>query len=374
MNTSHTICNPITPDDLVNCLYYTRTKGNRFNIRPYIHESGIINKDNIQKILAFLPIEASASARFQQEDLIGRYYVTLKEALLEINPDIIERGGPVSESSFSAEDDRVYRGFLLFNSWINNSDVRGSNSKSYLLKDFSEDTENTINGWNYVEEQSDIGKSLSGVFSSGNPNRLQIGHDFLFTDSRHLHFKYFTLQIPKAWFRTTYADLLWMGKKIVKITKEDLQEILAYTHWPQFYQDAMIYKIQMRRNLLAQYLGISDLININERNVTAPSLSIPLCNEQSLADTATNMQLPFELLKKTYNESILVKNAKREGKCYEDSVLINGRVNDSSRSILVRLLRQYRHPSGLDRRISRYPFLNRLNPQNRLHDIPWDLL
>ncbi|MBF0313262.1 MAG: hypothetical protein HQK52_07590 [Oligoflexia bacterium] len=364
------ICNPITADDLAKCVYSTRRGVNKSNIRSFIHESGVITKENIGKILSHL--HPNALENYRPQKLLGRQYVTFKESLLEINPPHIEDIGPIAESNAFATEDRGLRGLLLFNSWINNNDVRENNGKTYLLNNFPDESGNAIQGATFVEERHDLGKSLAGVFSAANPNRLQTGNGYLRIDDNreHLHFNYFILHLPGAWLHTTYSDLLWMGKRIIKITRSDLQAILEHTYWPDFYKEAMLYKLLKRRNLMAKYLGIEHLIPIEERDIPAPSLEVPLYNKELRKAAALYYKIPIELLEETYQNSKLPIGHDR----YSDKVLIDGRVNDSTRSLLIRVLRQYRHPAGLDRRRSRINFVNKINPQTHYLGIPWDII
>ncbi|MBF0209006.1 MAG: hypothetical protein HQK53_19265, partial [Oligoflexia bacterium] len=347
---------PKTAEELVNQLYFSKSKGSRFDLSPYISQTGVITPNNAEQILADLSPEAQLLIPIKS--LIGRHYVTFKEAMVEINPRVVERGGPVTYSSFDADNDRVFRSLLLFNSWINNNDVRSANNKSLLLKNFPGEK----NKWTYIETEHDMGKSLGGHFGSANPNRLPIGDKYLFIDrANNLHFNYFVLQAPGAWFNATYADLLWMGKRIVKITRNDIEQIVAETLWPDFQQQAMVYKLLARRNQMASALGITDLLPVDERIIFAPSLSIPLHTHELRVAAAQRYHLAINLLEDN-NE------------LFSDQVLTNGTVSNSRYSVLVRLLQQHCYPSGLERRSSRYSILNKINPQNRRGGINFNLL
>jgi hypothetical protein len=346
-------CFPQNQKEFVDCLLKSRF---HYNMKPFIDEEGYLSEDNIESFLLSLPLIVRASVK--KEQLIGRYFITFKEVLAEFKPQekLVTPGGPYSFTRFGAEYDRGVRGLLLFNSWINGGDTKEANNKGYLISPkllpFSKGDAPV-----FVAAQHDMGKSLAGILESGNPNNLK-ENDFIFQKKGEIRFDYLLLDTPRAWHKTTYADLLWMAQRIIPLTKSVFEQMVAETQWPDFQQQAMVYKLQKRRNRLAEIFHLEHLLPANEQKILAPSMKLSVKDPLTRSLLAIRYGLKPEQLEDVYQQY-------NGPGLKEDHILKEGRIQSCQNSPLIRALHVHRHPMGLDRRRTRYAFINNLRPDQK---------
>ncbi len=332
-------CVPVTPDDLVYCMLHSAYN---FNLKHYIYEKGQITEENQDEILRHLP--AHPKKKFKKSNLIGRYYVTFRESLVEFKPDsrYVARGGSTAFSAIGALDDRVARGLFLFNMWINNRDAKDDNNRGIILKNFNGKPGNT-----YVEMQHDLGVTFGGLSTSGAVNRMPTGSWFLKepTIGNNMHFHQFLLYLPAAWRQITYADALWMAKKIASFTRKDLEGVVSHSLWPDFMQEVLVHRLLKRRNQIAKVFRIKHLLD--EQKVEPLNISIFLGSDEARAAVAKKyFNLPKELIDEAMKKA-------RLGDQYHDRLVVDGKVNDCNKTILIGILQRERFPTGLSYRVSR---------------------
>jgi hypothetical protein len=323
----------------------------QFNLDPYVETFGTITAANAKDVLTNLPASLVSS-------YIGRSFVTFKESSQEFHPDkdVIRRGGPAPFGSLGSLDDRVARGLIVFNFWINNTDAKDDNNLQYIVKKEGQD---------YFEAQHDLGASLGGVISLGQVNALKTGEEFI-SDKKdslitklanflghkpqNIYFRDSVLYHPQAWNNATWADAAWMAEKIVRLPNRDLAEIIKASHWPLFVQKALYYKLHNRRAELAKYFGPHSV----DAPTTFPAITVNLSNKAAIKNslkTAAGEAYATDSEVAAFED--FMKSEGVTGPSTELVVDQRGQVNICEQSLLVNFLQRRAHPAGLSRRVSR---------------------
>lgn len=309
-----------------------------FDIAPYIHSHGTITESNVDSVLRNHP--GGGEKKYRKEKMIGRTWVAFKESGVELKPqDFIERHGGSLMSDVAAVNDRAYRGMYLFDLWIANRDVKDDNNKSFFFRSTSGDMPIR----EYREGHHDLGLSLGSLWSSGEVNVFKTGDRFakrgLFGK---LRFPQATLFRPGAWDAATWADLAWMAEHIGAISEDQIRNAVAAGGWPDFAQEALVYKLLSRRERIAELFEIDR----NEDPVSPPTMTISLGTHGEIAA----VERRYELVDGSLAEELGVEG---KGSGYRETVLADGRIASSKESAVVRLLTRQRYPSGLATRYSR---------------------
>ncbi len=326
-----------------------------FNIDQFIFKSGLLSDLDVSELINSHSNTAFMKKKMAKNSFFSRHYVMFYESLVELkSKKVMERSGPSAFSSLGANSDRAIRGLSLFNSWINNVDIKDFNNKGVLLKDSvgKED--------NFVEYMHDLGASLGFLNYPASANDLQIGTQFMDIRKKKnkLIIKEARLYSPDSWEHITFTDALWMAKKIVKVSKDEISEILKATKWPKFTQDAMSYRLLKRRDQIAKLFNITNLL---PDNTQAPNFKFKLNTIEDRRKTANSLKLKLSdldrFIKKIspdFKSSSLIN--------LTDVVLRDGKIASCHESIIVNLLESSIHPSGLSRRLDRDEDHVRLKP------------
>lgn len=354
---------------LSDCLLNSRYK---FSIRPYVYAKGVITSFNIEKVLKYLP--ENAIKEYRAENLLGRSFVQFKESLSEFKPTkVMIRGGPVAASDLGADSDRVARSLLIFNMWIWNLDFKDLNNKAVLLKDF--------NGkkYEYIEFAHDMGSAMGFPGRSGEINHLSDkeymhvgldviawsplqwgGHVFVldfFVDllnsipflNKSIYFNQFMMYRPSAWDNITYADGLWMARKIARIDRDQITNIVATTLWPEYVQQAVVNKMLMRRNRIAEIFDITeelDRVDIDPIDITR--------SFRTKDDRIFNAHFYDLELSSIENELKRHNLIDQDGvSTYVELVVSKNKIVSCKKSLLSNLLEAKWYPSGFTRRLNR---------------------
>jgi hypothetical protein len=335
----------VSVDQLKQCLL---SSSYNFNIQPYILTSGTLNRGNEDIVLEQMEPGLRNKLR-------GRQYLTFRESGVEFSGSkVMKRGGPAAGSLVGADRDRVGRGLLLFNSWIKNIDAKDENNRGAILKDF--------NGKKavYVETQHDLGASLGvskGIeYFPAMINALET--DFLEVQSENefgwadpnqfVKISGQLLYKPRAWERSTHADLLWMARQISQLSIKDIEEAVRSNQWPDFMVEAMTYRLVARRNQIAKVYGTAV---IDGSSWKAPSRFVDLTTPQKRSAVAARYGLSQTLLDQALNRARLLDAAGMS--TYVDVPARSGTVTPCNSSLLVNLLEATVNPSGLSRRATR---------------------
>lgn len=322
----------------------------KFDVAPYIvtEESGEITEDILKHLEAKdFPWKYVPKKKSKLKNLLGRNYVTFKEsASFFFGSGYILRGGPASLDQVGASDDRVARGLNLFNIWISSADVKSDNNRSLLVYDYKTKKQK------YVEGEHDMGYSLSGASLPGRLNHFSserdfyhISHGLLGLGSPKLTFKGYFFHHPETNKLSSYSDLLWMAKKIVRLTQEDFKQIAKESGWPDFMQELLVYKLMARRNHIARIFGIENRLDFSTLSV--PSFKIALSTADERQAVSKLFHIDLSLL-----ESELLKIGKLN-QPYDDLLIREGKLVACEDAVLLGLLEEFRYPSGLERRTAR---------------------
>lgn len=318
-----------------------------FLVEPYILNSGIITEENQNLILKNLP--KSGLKKYSAENLIGREFVTFKESMVEFKSDkIMTRAGAPAGSFLGAEKDRVGRAYLMIAAYLYNIDQKDFNNKAVIAKDFLGKKKV------YIEYAHDIGASLGKPGQSLHINGLSYGRGFM----RHPYFygndiiiRQMMIYRPKAWLEITFADAMWMTRKILKLTKNDFEEFASYTHWPKYMQEALVQMMRLRRNRMAVMFRMMDELPEEEKNIEPLTISLDLSTPEKRAKVADKYKLNINDIENLMYQNDLIDRRGRSR--YQDYLVKRNKVVSCRKSIITNLLEKTHFPSGLERRQKR---------------------
>jgi len=314
-----------------------RTSTYEFDVSAHVVEHGVITADVLRR-------EPFASAGDAGATLVGREFVTFNESLVAFEPrdeDFLRLGGgPLS--SGGALDDRVKRALVVLTYWIYNKDAKDHNNHGVI------DRESAA----YLEYMHDLGASLGSLAISGSPNRLSVGDRFLVRRGHSVRYRDNMLYVPKAFRRATFADELWMARKIVALSRETILDSVAATSWPDFQQQVMASRLIARRNQIARAYDLGEPISND-----TPPMTVSLRSPEERLDAARRYGLTPERLEAFMRESgIAIEGGRAE---FEDHPTVSSddgvlETNDCRKSVLIALFERSLHPTGLARRLGRH--------------------
>ena len=311
-----------------------------FDALPYIHSHGIITGENVDSLLRHLP--PNGRSEYRKEKLIGRHWVSFREYLLELRPDgFVRRENGARMSDFAATQDRVARGLYLLSLWMSNRDVKDDNNKAYFIK---RSGDGRI--VDYREGHHDLGVTLGTMGASGEINAMQTGDEFMDHGimGRNFRFRQTYIYKPDAWKQATWADCKWMARSIADLTVTEIREAVAASKWPDFMQQALVYKLVDRRNRIAEMYGLADMLD--STLVNAPSLTIDLGGPAQIAA----VERRYGLQRGSLAAELAAMNV---GPGYSETLVYEGQVTASDRSAVIRQLTWQHHPAGLSDRYRR---------------------
>lgn len=314
-----------------------------FDISPYLLGQGTITRENATKILKRLP--SGGKEEYRTENLIGRQWITFRESGVELRPKGIVRredGAPLSDKL--ALQDRVARGHYLFDLWIENRDVKYDNRKMFFPR------QEVSGDWrvvSYYEGHHDLGLSLGGLVSSGQVNKFRMQNRFSSRGAagKKARFKAPLIFKPESWNYCTWADARWMAAHISAISESGIRSAVATSLWPDFVQEALVYRLLDRRNQIAKLYDTTGFLDTME--LSPPSVSVPLRTPQEIAAAEAKYGLPPGSLAEKRHERPAFARSNSE------LILDRGVIASHRKSDIVSLLIRHRHPSGLTDRYRR---------------------
>ncbi len=339
-----------TLDRLKSCLFESTY---HFDITSHVEGHGVITEKDLQE-------EPFASLAIEKKNLLGREFVTFNESQVSLEPDgEIQSLGAGPMSSSGALDDRVKRGLAVLSYWIQNKDVKDNNNRGIIDRHSS----------TYVEYMHDMGASLGTIKISGNPNLLKIGDDYVRRGGGKVKFTANVLYLPKVFDHVTYADAVWMARKINDLPLQDILAAVSATRWPDFQQQVMASRLVARRNAISRVFDVGSPISYEVAPETVP-LSTPadrsaaVVRYQLTIATQGDEGKAVALLEQFMRECGIPIDERGQAR-YEDIVdrWIDPRkdkneeavlaTQDCDKSVMVALLEATIHPAGLARRIWR---------------------
>jgi hypothetical protein len=339
-----------TLDRLADCL---RVSDYEFDVSPHVSGHGTISPDTLRR-------EPFSSVRVDEDELLGRQFVTFHESLAELRTDDDDflrlDGAPMS--SGGALDDRVKRGLAVFTYWVQNKDAKDVNNKGVIER----------SSGTYFDYMHDLGSSLGNLHVSGLPSLLQVGDAFVRRRGRSIRFDANMLYVPEAFERATHADAAWMARKIVDLPRQTILDAVAASSWPDFQQEVTASRLIARRNDLARLFELGPPME-HDAGPRAVSLREPADRLRAVerygvaAATGGDEAQAVALLERLMAEAgVAIENGSAD---YEDRVSAwvtapadpgEERVLRTARcksSVLVALLERTVHPTGLSRRLHR---------------------
>ncbi|MBT3982740.1 MAG: hypothetical protein HOE90_15380 [Bacteriovoracaceae bacterium] len=364
-------CNKVyTTEELVICLKASKYK---FNLAPYILESGTITDANYKDILKEMPSDIMKK-KYKKSKQAGRDYVRFVNASVEFRgSNSMHKGGPAAYSSMGANDNRAGRGTGLFNLLIWNIDVRDQNNKNFIFEGFESGSPLT-----YIESQTDLGATMGGKLVSAKMNSYKTDTNFVERKRRagsvngiqhyKLKFKQFTLYRPMAWMAASHSDMLWMAKKIAKLTDQDIADAVKVSKWPNFMKRVYEYKIQNRRNRIAELYGLPVQVSEGEfvaspelaapsfkRNLSTAKLRRSVEAEYGLAEKSIDLAMVKGKIMDLAGKPLKKKFRGENGELrFVDKLVKDGKVVNCGKTVLTGLLQSTQFPAGLQRRTSRF--------------------
>jgi hypothetical protein len=339
-----------TFESFATCL---RESNYKFDVSAHVVSHGVIDEDTLRR-------EPFSSRKGDLSKLVGRQYVTFNESLVAFEPsgDEFLRLGGAPLSSGGALDDRVKRGLVVLTYWTHNKDAKDHNNHGVI------DRESAA----YLEYMHDLGASLGSLKISGNPNLLNVGDRFLEQREDSVRYGEKMLYLPRAFKRATFADAVWMARKIAGLSRDTILDCIARTNWPDFQQQIMASRMIARRNLIARVYGVGEPMSYDAQpmivSLRTPDERLDVVRRYHLSlVTGADEQRAVALLEQFMRESGIDFDSDRAD--FEDQTSLwaedahggpEQRVlatNECRKSVLVALLERTVHPSGLSRRVQR---------------------
>jgi hypothetical protein len=335
-------------DLLVKCMrngYY------RFTLIPFIVKKGTITNENKKQVLKGYP--KYRHKKYKPKKLINREYIIFNEVMVEYKGKgpYLQRNTPATFGKMGSQRDRAARSFALLNLFIDNVDNKTLNNRSVLYRGHGEDAGSMI--FNYFETTHDLGASLGTATLGGLINKIGQGNRFLEPlktkkDKIHTKLRYhgWLLFRPSSWKMSTYSDLLYMAKRIVKIKVPEFEEMISSSKWPDFMQKAFVFRLVGRRNHIARLFGLESMLD--QKSIKRPDFSVDLSTDKLIKEAAERYHLSISDIETA------MKNAGLYGQEYIDKLVVNGSVSRCKKTVLIGLLEDKLFPSGLSRRIFRF--------------------
>ncbi|HEU5182177.1 MAG TPA: hypothetical protein VFW45_15440, partial [Candidatus Polarisedimenticolia bacterium] len=338
-------------DQLKSCLLKSTY---HFDVSTHVAGHGVITEKVLQE-------EPFASLAIKKKTLLGREFVTFNESQVSLEPEAgeIQSLGAGPMSSAGALEDRVKRGLAVLSYWIQNKDVKDDNNRGIIDRHSS----------TYVEYMHDMGASLGTLKISGNPNLLKIGDAYVRRRGGKVKFTANVLYLPKAFDHVTYADAVWMARKIIDLPLQDILAAVAATRWPDFQQQVMASRLVARRNAISRAFDVGSPLSYRIEPQVVP-LSTPADRRAAVAryqlaiatqgDEGKALALLDQFMRQCgipidgrgqarYEDKVDVWIDPRKDE-HQEAVLAT---QDCDKSVIVALLEETIHPAGLARRIWR---------------------
>ena len=318
-----------------------------FDVLPYIHSHGTIDRRLAEEIAGFAPAGSEITVR--PNELLGRTWVRFREFSMELRPKgYIRRVDGSSATDLAANHDRVARGLYLFSLWLANRDAKNDNNKTFFVKRPVAGPGSRLMIDRHFDGHHDLGVTLGSVLSAGAINDLATGSSFIRRSlmGRSALVRETFVYFPTAYRSATWSDLRWMADRICGLREADLRAAARASGWPDFVMEALVFKLQARRAEIAAAFGVRDVEGA--RRTPPPDWVIDLSSPRNVRDAEAHYGLQggslAAALRAKYGE--LPSEA--------EVLLRGGQIVDSKESALINELVKQRYPAGLSDRYSRF--------------------
>ncbi|MEM7696984.1 MAG: hypothetical protein AAF236_01105 [Verrucomicrobiota bacterium] len=340
---------PLTVSEFVEVMLKSKYQ---FNARPFILSSGRITEGNAESILRDLPEEAPK--KYQPERLVGRTWIRFKESMVEARHDAYNRGGPVSAYTDFAAYDRGARLQKIVSIWLDETDVKEDNHRTVWMEDYDGKGAPQL-----IQYFHDSGSSIGGLRRTGEINVLtekkgQGQFLWLSPMERQVQSNYFALYRPGFWDATTFADQYSGALHITRLSQSDIRGAVSHSKMPDFYQEVLSWRMIRRRDHVAAIYGLSlPDAPIDEK---APEHSVSLTTRADRSAAARRYQIPLSAIEDDLVRTGFLSSADRGGSTpdpFVDVLVKKGVIQEHQETVLLGILREYRHPPGFVSRMTR---------------------
>lgn len=246
---------------------------------------------------------------------LGAWYVWFKESSVSFNAPCAKRLGAAAFSDLGAQDSRPARGSIIFNMLLMNPDAKDANNKLVLL--YNPQTQKFDNA---IEYQNDLGCILTAPFyeklTAGEINKLD--WKWMIRYPGHIGFNTGVLYHPEAWKKATFADAMWMARKVCSLDPSVFEWMAKEARWPEFAQALFVERIKSRRNQLVDIFKL---------------------DREGFKMLPVNMKLTIKV---PQNGGVI------------DMPVRDGKIVSPNKSVTVRNAEAFSHPEGLYKVVSRF--------------------
>lgn len=339
---------PLTVEEFIDAMMHSTYA---FNIRPFIRDSGVVTAANAGTVLKHLPPEGGKA--FRRENLIGRVWISFRESMVEAKHDVVNLGGPAALFSEVTHGDRALRQAFLLSLWMEDKDNKEANFRAAWLPDFA-----GRSGSHYVEYFHDPGFSFGGLARAAEVNRLNVGDrpgGFLWLSAGGSRIQGSSFQIyrPEIWSDVTYSDSLAGAMHLMRLSRADIAEAVGHSQMPDFWQETLVWRLASRRDVIAKWFGLTP----PDEAGPAPTVRIPLTTRRDRAAAAARFQVPLAEIEADLARAGCLPEDRREAdtiRPFHDLVVKDGEIQATGDTVLIGILRDHRHPSGLVKRTIRW--------------------
>lgn len=227
----------------------SKEKALQFSIMDWLLPNGII-RDARGRVLGNGIVDEKFIKQYDiKKKYIGSYYVYFKEATMSFNPPVVKKLGAAAFSGLGANQSRAARASIVFNLFLSSLDAKDDNCQMVLL--YNPETGRFDRP---VEYQSDLGCVMGSPLTAGEINSYD--WDWLLPLHNFIGFKVKIMYYPEAWKNATFADAMWMARKIASMDIKTIEWAVAKSNWEPFVQALVIEKLKSRRNELVKVFGL----------------------------------------------------------------------------------------------------------------------
>lgn len=339
---------PVTAEELIEAMMNSTYA---FNIRPFIRASGTVTAANAETVLKHLPPEGGKA--YRRENLIGRTWVSFRESMVEAKHDVVNLGGPVALFSEVTHGDRALRQAFLLSLWMEDKDNKEANFRAAWLPDFA-----GRSGNQYIEYFHDPGFSFGGLARAAELNSLEVGDQaggFLWLNpgGNLILGSSFQIYRPEIWSKATYSDYLAGAMHLTRLSRKDIADAVSHSFMPDFWCETLVWRLTNRRDVVAKLFNLSPL----DEAGPAPTIRIPLTSRKNRLAAAARYQVPLAEIETDLTRTGFLppgRPAADTVEPFDDMVVKEGEIQATEKTVLIGILRDHRHPSGLENRTIRW--------------------
>ena len=162
----------------------------------------------------------------------------------------------------------------------------------------------------------------------------------------------FQIYRPEIWSSATYSDYLAGAMHIVRLSRADIAETVSYSYMPDFWRETLVWRLTNRRDVIAKLFSLS----VPDAAGPAPTVGIPLTSRKDRAAAAARYQVPLSEIEADLARTGFLPSdrlASDTNEPFLDLVVKEGEIQPTEETVLIGILRDYRHPSGLVERTTR---------------------